>query len=124
MEVWTRRETELEAIDEVSVTRFDLICLEQLIDTGFFAGFLASLSKSGSSGAFPVSGNGLNPFTDRYMHNSMYRDNTYHHQLSIPGTSFQNERSSRQVQQAFKKQRNRNVRRGRRLSRRGKCYQI
>ena len=58
------------------------------------------------------------------MHNSMYRDNTYHHQLSIPGTSFQNERSSRQVQQAFKKQRNRNVRRGRRLSRRGKCYQI
>ena len=61
------------------------------------------------------SGNsGLDHFSDRYMHNN--RINSYLNSAMPP--SFQNERSSRQVQQAFN--RNRNIRRGRRLSRRGK----
>ena len=62
-------------------------------------------SSSHSAGGFQ---NGLNPFGNPY--DNMYRrHNTYRSS---------NERSSRQVQQAFS--RSRNVRRGRRLSRRGK----
>merc|ERR1712223_2030791 len=67
---------------------------------------------SSSHGGFNPN-NGLNPFSNPYMHNSLsYRPNNNYQQRSS------NERSSRQVQQAFN--RNRNVRRGRRLSRRAR----
>merc|ERR1711992_302824 len=68
---------------------------------------------SSSHGGFSPN-NGLNPFSNPYMHNSMYRPNNYGNQQRSS-----NERSSRQVQQAFNN-RNSTVRRGRRLSRRGK----
>merc|ERR1712008_215420 len=59
--------------------------------------------------------NGLNPFSNPYMHNSMYRPNNYGNQQRSS-----NDRSSRQVQQAFNRRNDRNVRRGRRLSRRAR----
>merc|ERR1711934_1115901 len=64
--------------------------------------------------------NGLNPFSNPYMHNSMYRPNDYGNQQRSS-----NDRSSRQVQQAFNRRNDRNdrnVRRGRRLSRRADSY--
>ena len=74
--------------------------------------------SSGSHGGFPSS-NGLNTFSNPYMHNTYgSRPNSYGGGQQQRSS---NERSSRQVQnqqQAFN--RNRNVRRGRRLSRRGK----
>lgn len=67
---------------------------------------LPSSHGSSPGGGFP--NNGLNPFANPYMHN--YQNTFVQHSS--------NERAQRQAQQAFN--RNRNVRRGRRLSRRGK----
>lgn len=69
---------------------------------------LPSHSSGPGTNGFP--NNGLNPFANPYMHNSMYQNTFVQHSS--------NERAQRQAQQAFN--RNRNVRRGRRLSRRGK----
>ena len=67
------------------------------------------MNGGGSHGGF---NNGMNPFPySNSMHNNMYMPNSNSYRS--------NDRSSRQVQQqAFN--RNRNIRRGRRLSRRGK----
>ena len=89
----------------------------------WFAHFSSSFTNSGSSNRameLPMNGggshggfnNGMNPFPySNSMHNNMYMPNSNSYRS--------NDRSSRQVQQqAFN--RNRNIRRGRRLSRRGK----
>ena len=57
--------------------------------------------------------NGMNPFPySNSMHNNMYMPNSNSYRS--------NDRSSRQVQQQAFNRNNRNIRRGRRLSRRGK----
>ena len=91
-----------------------------------FSFFRSSFTNSGSSNRameLPMNGggsshgggfnNGMNPFPySNSMHNNMYMPNSNSYRS--------NDRSSRQVQQQAFNRNNRNIRRGRRLSRRGK----
>ena len=91
-----------------------------------FSFFPSSFTNSGSSNRameLPMNGggsshgggfnNGMNPFPySNSMHNNMYMPNSNSYRS--------NDRSSRQVQQQAFNRNNRNIRRGRRLSRRGK----